>query len=117
MDELAQMAERRVDPAAWRADWDEETRAAWEEFVAEWEARLDVAEQLRTLFVRLHTLRRFAGRIAARVWNLAEQIRRLAEDLEEDAAAAGNGEHWVWEGWADWLTWDVARAQRWGDFI
>ena len=111
------MAERRVDPAAWRADWDEETRAAWEEFVAEWEARLDVVEQLRSLFVRLQTLRRTAGRRAARVWDLAEQIRRLAEDLEEDAAVAGNGEHWVWEGWADWLTRDVARAQRWGDFI
>ena len=48
---------------------------------------------------------------------MAEQIRRLAEDLEEDAAVACNGEHWVWEGWADWLTWDVARVQRWGDFI
>jgi hypothetical protein len=86
------MAERRVDPAAWKAGWDEETRAAWEEFAAEWEARLEVVEQLRAMFVRLQTLRRILGRRAARVCDLAEQIRRLAEDLEEDAAAAGNGE-------------------------
>jgi hypothetical protein len=35
---------RRVDLAAWRAAWDR---------VEEWEARLEVVEQLRALFVRL----------------------------------------------------------------
>ena len=70
----------------------------------QWREKLEILEQLRTRFVRLQSLRRRAGRRAANIWDLAEEIRRLAEDLED--ARAG----WVWEGWTDWLDWDVVRA-------
>jgi hypothetical protein len=46
-----------------------------------------------------------------RIWDLADQLRRIAEDLEEDPVEAG----WILEGWGDWLTWDVAWAYFWQD--
>ena len=65
-----------------------------------WAEQLEVLEQLRAQFVRLQTLRHRAGWRAARIWDLAEETRRLVEDLEE--ARAG-----CWAGWADWATWIV----------
>ena len=51
--------------------------AAWN-LADAWVARLEVVEQLRIQFVRLQKLRRLVGRRAARIWDLAERIRRLA---------------------------------------
>jgi hypothetical protein len=36
-----------------------------------WVARLEAVEQLRIQFVRFQKLRRFVGRRAARIWDLA----------------------------------------------
>ena len=71
-----------------------------------WAEQLEVLEQLRAQFVRLQTLRHRAGWWAARIWDLAEETRRLAEELEE--ARAG----WIWAGWADWATWIVVRERE-----
>jgi hypothetical protein len=71
-----------------------------------WGEQLEALEHLRARFVRLQSLMHRAGWRAARIWDLAEETRRIAEDLED----AGAG--WVWEGWADWNTWIVVRERE-----
>ena len=68
-----------------------------------WREQLLILEQFRAQFVRLQSLRHKAGWRAARIWDLAEVTRLLAEDLEEDRPG------WIWAGWADWANWIVVR--------
>ena len=96
----------------WAGFFQDNPRQEGWDWAAEWEARLEVLEQLRVRFVRLQSLRRAANvALQAKIWDLADQLRRIAEDLEEDPVEAG----WIWEGWGDWLTWDVAWAYSWQD--
>jgi hypothetical protein len=71
-----------------------------------WREQLLILEQFRAQFVRLQSLRHKAGWRAARIWDLAEVTRLIAEDLEEDRPG------WIWAGWADWNTWIVVRERE-----
>ena len=69
-------------------------------------------EQLRVESIRRRTLRIAVGYRLHQLWDIAVDIRRIAEFLEADTQQVGW--NWVWPRWEDWaLVW----REDWRDWF